>query len=139
MHYLFEIQLMTEQIVGRATPENRADYSWMVKTQHVRRYLVNYYREHAVLPTGRHRLGMTRPLNLEVGMVDLDAIRQEIRADSEKWSGEKPDRAADIERAAACPLHTEIDAGAVEQAAGQQPGRVIFDLRQSLTGRGKKR
>jgi hypothetical protein len=138
MHYLFEIQLMTEQIVGRATPENRADYAWMVKTQHVRRYLVNYYRDHAVLPTGRHRLGMTRPLNLEVGMVDLDAIRQEIRADSEKWKGLKLEMEADIEGACDYPLHTGIDAGVGEQTAGRQPGRVIFDLRQALTRRGNK-
>jgi hypothetical protein len=139
MHYLFEIQLMTEQIVGKATPENRADYAWMVKTQHVRRYLVNYYRDHAVLPTGRHRFGMTRPLNLEVGMVDLDAIRQEIRADSENRNGLKLEKAANIEDTSDYSLHTGIDAGAGEQAAGRQPGRVIFDLRQALTTRGKKR
>jgi hypothetical protein len=80
MHYLFEIQLMTRQIVGKAPAENSADYAWMMKTQHVRRYLVNYYREHAVLPTGRRNLSMTRPMNLEVGMVDLGAIRQKIES-----------------------------------------------------------
>ena len=48
--------------------------------QHLRRYMVNYYREHAELPTGRHYLGRTRPLNLEVGMINFDAIRSEIRA-----------------------------------------------------------
>jgi hypothetical protein len=87
MHYLFEVQLMTNQIVGGATEENRISRDWMVKTQHVRRYLINYYKEHAVLPTGRRYLGMTRPRNLDIGMVDLGAIRQKIRADSEKRNG----------------------------------------------------
>ena len=59
MHYLFEIQLMTRQIVGGATEENRVSRDCVVKTQHVRRYLINDYKEHAVLPTGRRYLGMT--------------------------------------------------------------------------------
>jgi hypothetical protein len=87
MHYLFEIQLMTNQIVGSSTEEHRINRDWMVKSQHVRRYLINYYKEHAVLPTGRCYLGMTRPRNLDIGMVDLGAIRQKIRADSEKRNG----------------------------------------------------
>lgn len=83
MHYRFEIQLMTNRIVGKPPAGNHDDYAWMVKEQHVRRYLVNYHREHGVLPTGRRYLGMTRPLNIEVGMVDLGAIRKAIRANTE--------------------------------------------------------
>ena len=44
MHYLFEIQLMTNQIVGSSTEENRINRDGMVKSQHVRRYLINHYR-----------------------------------------------------------------------------------------------
>jgi len=98
MHFLFEIQLITNEIVGRTTAENSVDFSRKVKTQHVRRYLVNYYQKHAVLPVGRLYLGMTRPLNLEIGMVNFDAIRRKIRADSEqrKWMNfEKPQAVED--------------------------------------------
>ena len=34
MHYLFEIPLITNQVVGKATVENRADSAWKVKAQH---------------------------------------------------------------------------------------------------------
>jgi hypothetical protein len=132
MHYLFEIQLMTKEIVGKPTAENRAEYAWMVKTQHVRRYLVNYYREHDVLPTGRRYLGMTRPLNLEIGMVDIGAIRQKIRADSETWNGLNVESPKTIEDVPGYPRHSEIEAGV------REPARVIFDLRQALTRRGRK-
>jgi hypothetical protein len=138
MHYLFEIQLMTKLILGEAPAENRANHVWMVKTQHVRRYLVNYYREHTVLPTDRRYLGMTRPLNLEVGMVDFDAIRQKIRADAEARNGMNLESPEDIENVADYPQHSEIEAGKREQIAEQEPNQVIFDLRQTLTRRGKK-
>lgn len=138
MHYLFEIQLITKEIVGKATAENRAEYAWMVKSQHVRRYLVNYYREYGVLPTGRRYLGMTRPLNLDMGMVDLGAIRQKIRADSEKWNGMHVDRPKDSEGLPGYSPHSEIMARARAQATGREPGKVIFDLRETRTRRGKK-
>jgi hypothetical protein len=138
MHYLFEIQLMTSQIVGEAPAENRANYAWMVKAQHVRRYLVNYYREHAMLPVDRRYLGMTRPLNLELGMVDLGAIRQKIRADSEKRHGMNFESPKDSENIPDHPLHGEIEPGMREQAAGRESNQVVFDLRQALTKRGNK-
>ncbi len=37
MHYLIEIQLMTNQIVGDSTEENRINTDWQVRRQHVRR------------------------------------------------------------------------------------------------------
>ena len=138
MHYLFEIQLITKEIVGKATAANRAEYAWMVKSQHVRRYLVNYYREYGVLPTGRRYLGMTRPLNLDMGMVDLGAIRQKIQADSEKWNGINVDRPKDIEGLPGYLPHSEIMARARAQATGRESGKVIFDLRQAPTRRSKK-
>ncbi len=138
MHYLFEIQLMTNQIVGGATEENRVSREWVVKSQHVRRYLINYYKEHAVLPTGRRYLGMTRPRNLEIGMVDFAAIRQKIRADSEQWNGVKVESPAGIEDIADYPMNGEIETGMQEHATGNDPSNTIFDLRQVLTRRGKK-
>ncbi len=138
MHYLFEIQLMTNQIVGGAIEENRVNRDWVVKSQHVRRYLINYYKEHAVLPTGRRYLGMTRPRNLEIGMVDFAAIRQKIRADSEQWNGVKVDSPAGIEDIADYSVNNESGTGMREQAAGNHPNNTIFDLRQVLTRRGKK-
>ena len=138
MHYLFEIQLMTNQIVGEAPAEDRANYAWMVKARHVRRYLVNYYREHAVLPMDRRYLGMTRPLNLEVGMVDLGAIRQKIRADSEKRHGINIENPKDSEDISDHPLHAEIEPGMRQQALVREPNQVVFDLRKALTKRGTK-
>jgi len=137
MHYLFEIQLMANQIVGKATAENGADSAWKVKFQHVRRYLVNYYKEHAVLPTGRHYLGMTRPYNFEVGMVDLGAVRQKIRTDGEEWNGtnQSPGVFEDVDDEA---IYSGTVAGVREQAVGQEPNQVIFDLRQALARREKK-
>lgn len=84
MHYLFEIELIANEIVGQASEENRVSFDCKVKRQHIRKYLLDYYKKHAVLPIGRHHLGMTRPRNVEIGMVDLGAIRNKIRADSEK-------------------------------------------------------
>ena len=135
MHYLFEVQLMTNQIVGDSTEENRVNRDWVVKSQHVRRYLINYYREHAVLPTGRRYLGMTRPRNLEIGMVDLGAIRQKIRADSEQWNGMKIERFEGGEDFVNYPLNSEIETGL---PAGKDRSSTIFDFRQALTMRGKK-
>ena len=138
MHYLFEIQLMTRQIVGGATEENRVSRDWVVKTQHVRRYLTNYYKEHAVLPTGRRHLGMTRPRNLEIGMVDLGAIRQKIRADSDHWNGMKAESPKGIEDLTDYPMDSEVETGLREEPAVKDPNKTIFDLRQALTRRGKK-
>ena len=137
MHYLFEIQLVTNQIVGRSTEENRINRDWMVKSQHVRRYLINYYREHAVLPTGRRYPGMTRARNLEIGMVDLAAIGQKIRADSEQWNGMNLESPQGIGDLADDPLNSEIETGMREQAAGKDLKKTIFVLRQELTSRGE--
>jgi len=138
MHYLFEIQLMTNEIVGEAPAEGRANYAWMVKTQHVRRYLVHYYRDHAMLPMDRRYLGMTRPLNLEMGMVDLGAIRQKIRADSAKRLGMNSESPGSFEDFPDHPLRAEIKPGIPKQAAGREPNQVVFDLRKALTKRGDK-
>jgi hypothetical protein len=138
MHHLFEIQLMTNQIVGDSTAENRINLDWVVKRQHVRRYLINYHREHAVLPTGRRYLGMTRPRNLEIGMVDLDAIRQQIRADSVIWNDMNFESLAVIEDALDYSVNSEIKTGMRLQSAGKDPSGSIFDLRQELARRGEK-
>ena len=79
MHYRFEITLIVNSILDQAELSIHNCFARDVMQQFLRRYIVNYYREHAELPTGRHYLGMTRPLNLEVGMIDFDAIRGEIR------------------------------------------------------------
>ncbi len=80
MHYRFEITLIVNSILDDAAPAMPGCFARDVMQQYLRRYLFNYYRKHAELPTGRHYLGMTRPLNLEVGMVDFDAIRSAISA-----------------------------------------------------------
>ena len=138
MHYLFEIQFITNQVVGAATAENRTDFALKVKTQHVRRYLVKYYKKHAVLPTGRHYLGMTRPYNLEVGMVDFGAIRQKIRADSETWNHRNVESPENLEDLPDYLMHSEIETGMRGQAAGRESNKVVLDLRQELIRRGKK-
>ena len=80
MHYRFEIPLIVNSILDQAAPSLASSFARDVMQQHLRHYLANFYRERAMLPTGRHYLGMTRPLNLEVGMIDFDAIRQQICA-----------------------------------------------------------
>jgi len=80
MHYRFEMSLIVNSILDQAAPSLASNFARQVMQQHLRRYLASFYREHAMLPTGRHYLGMTRPLNLEVDMIDFDAIRQQIRA-----------------------------------------------------------
>lgn len=79
MHYRFEITLIVNSILEQASSSIHSCFARDVMQEYVRRYLVNYHREHAELPTGCHYLGMTRPLNLEVGMIDFDAIRSGIR------------------------------------------------------------
>jgi len=91
-----------------------------------------------VLPMDRRYLGMTRPLNLEVGMVDLGAIRQKIRADSEKRHGINIESPKDSEDISDHPLHAEIEPGMRQQALVREPNQVVFDLRKALTKRGTK-
>jgi hypothetical protein len=138
MHYMFEIQLMTNQNVGNSTEEKRIKFDWMAKKQHVRSYLINYYAKHEVLPTGPCYLGMTRPLNLEIGMVDLGAIRQKIRADCVNWNGMNSESLEVIGDLPDYPMDSEVETGMQEQAEGRDPNETIFDLRQELTRRGKK-
>ncbi|MFT5504300.1 MAG: hypothetical protein ACI845_000939 [Gammaproteobacteria bacterium] len=138
MHYLFEIQLMTNQIVGHSTEQNRSNYNWMVKRQHVRRYLINYYAEHARLPVGPCNLGMTRPLNMEIGMIDLGAIRREIRADSENWNSMNVRSLKVIEDPHASSMDSDLETQMQDQSATTDPSKTILDLRRALTKRGKK-
>jgi hypothetical protein len=65
-------------------------------------------------------------------MVDIGAIRQKIRADSETWNGLNVESPKTIEDVPGYPRHSEIEAGV------REPARVIFDLRQALTRRGRK-
>lgn len=81
MHYRFAISLIVNAILDEAAPSLKSNFAREVMQQHLRRYLVNFHRKHAMLPTGRHYLGMTRPLNLEVGMIDFDAIQRRIEVD----------------------------------------------------------
>ena len=84
MHYRFEIQLLISEIVANATAQRQNSFARQVARQHVKSFLQQYYRDHARLPTGRHYLGMTRPLNLEIGMVNFDSIRDKIRGEFER-------------------------------------------------------
>jgi hypothetical protein len=79
MHYRFEIQLIICEILADPVHAGRDAYGLDVLEQHLRRYLYNFHRQNAVLPTGRRYLGMTRPLHIEIGMVDFDMIRAKIQ------------------------------------------------------------
>ena len=81
MHHRFEIQLIVNAILADSAHACRGDYDRDVVRQHLRRYLLRYHRENGVLPSGRHYLGMTRPLHLEIGMVDFDRVRARIIAE----------------------------------------------------------
>ena len=83
MHYQFEIQMIVNAILADSVQALRGDYDRDVVRQHLRRYLMRYHREHGALPTGRHYLGMTRPLHLEIGMIDFDRVRARIRESTE--------------------------------------------------------
>jgi hypothetical protein len=87
VHYRFEITLIVNSVLDEAAPSIHSCFARDVMRQYLRRYLLNYHREHAQLPTGRHYLGMTRPLNLEVGMIDFDAIRSGIHAQPVQMRG----------------------------------------------------
>ena len=86
MHYRFELQLILSEIVANATVENEGQFVKQVVRQHVKHYLERYHADHGDLPTGRRYPGMTRPLYLEIGMVDFDRIRDKIQADFESTS-----------------------------------------------------
>ena len=96
MHYLFAIKLYVNAVLEAAPDEDRQGFRHEVRRQHVNRYLLRFYREHGKLPEGKHYLGMTRPLNLEIGMVDFDAVRSKVLPGSvdgqtslQKSSGER--------------------------------------------------
>ena len=80
MHHRFEIRLIVDAIVDAVPNEPRDSFSRKVMHQHVKRYLDHYHAEHGELPTDRRYLGMTRPLHLEIGMVDFAEVRRKIRS-----------------------------------------------------------
>jgi hypothetical protein len=138
MHFMFELQLMTYEIVGKPIEENRINVYWKVKRQHVREYLTGYYENHGVFPMGCHDLGHTKSRKLKVGVVDFDAIRQKIRVDTEKWKCMNFESPETIEAFPDYPLHREIELGMREQAMGRDANEAVYNLRQKLTRRLKK-
>ena len=138
MHFMFEIQLLTTEIVGKSTEENRISVNWKMKRQHVRDYLINYYEKHGVLPVGCHDLGKTKSPDLKIGIVDFDAIRQKIRVDSENWKRMNFESPEAVEAFPDYPMNREIELGIREQAMGRDPNEAVFNLRQKLTRRLKK-
>jgi len=135
MHFAFEILLLTTNIVGEATEENRICAAWKVKKQHVRDCLVNYHKKHGELPVGCLDLGKTKSPELEIGVVDFDAIRKKIRVDSEYWKRMNFESPETVEAFPYYPMNRELDLGMREQAMGRDPNVAVFNLRQKLTRR----
>jgi hypothetical protein len=135
MHFMFEIQLLTTEIVGKSTEENRISAVWQIIKQHVRDYLIDYHEKHGVLPVGSLDLGKTKSPELEIGVVDFDAIRQKLRVDTEKWKRMNYESPGDIEAFPDYPMHREIELGMREQAMGRDANEAVFNLRQKLTRR----
>ena len=79
MHYRFEIPLIVAEVMADPVFIDHSEYGHEVIRDHLQRYLLNYYRQNTALPTGRCYLGMTRPLNIEIGMVDFDVVRGSLR------------------------------------------------------------
>ena len=135
IHFVFEIQLLTTEIVGKSAEENRISAVWQIKKQHVRDYLVDYHEKHGVLPAGCLDLGKTKSPELEIGVVDFDAIRKKIRVESEYWKRMNFESPGDIEAFPDYPMHREIELGMREQAMGRDANEAVFNLRQKLTRR----
>ena len=135
MHFAFEILLLTTNIVGESSEENRICDAWKVKKQHVRDYLVNYHEKHGVLPVGCHDLGKTKSPELKIGVVDFDAIRKKIRVDSEYWKRMNFESPEDVEAFPFYPMNRELELGMREQSMGRDPNVAVFNLRQKLTRR----
>jgi len=135
MHFRFEMQLMTDEIVGQSIEENRVSAEWRDKRQHVTGYLTAYYEKHAVLPAGRHDMGSTESRNLEIGVIDFDSIRQKIRVDSTSRSELNYESPETIDAFPGYPLHREFELGLWEQAMGRNPNDAVYRLRQKLAGR----
>jgi len=138
MYFWFEIQLITNEFVGKPIEKNRISVTWHCKRQHVRGYLIDYYEKHAVLPAGCHDLGNTKSRNIKIGVIDFDSIRQKIRADNGKKKYLNFESSEEIDAFAGYPIHREIEIGMREQAMGRDQNEAIFNLRQKLGGRWKK-
>jgi hypothetical protein len=138
IHFEFEIQLLTTEIVSKSTEEKRISAGWQTKKQHVRDYLIDYHEKHGVLPVGSLDLGHTASRNLKIGVVDFDAIRQKLLVDTEKWKRMNYESPGDIEAFPDYPMHREIELGMREQAMGRDANEAVFNLRQKLTRRLKK-
>ncbi len=78
MHFRFEINLITNEILGPEPGIRILDIAWYDKQQHIHRYLEDYYREHRELPSGMHDLGTTEENHLGIGMIDFDAVREHV-------------------------------------------------------------
>jgi len=135
IHFVFEIQLLTTEIVCKSTEENRISAAWQIKKQHVRDYLIHYQEKHGVLPVGRLDLGKTKSQKLEIGVVAFDAIRKKIRVESEYWKRMNFESPEAVEAFPDYPMNREIELGMREQAMGRDPNEAVFNLRQKLTRR----
>jgi hypothetical protein len=135
IHFEFEIQLLTTAIVGEPTEEERISAVWQAKKEHVRDYLIDYHEKHGVLPVGCLDLGKTKSPELEIGVVDFDAIRKKIRVESKYWKRMNFESPGDIEAFPDYPMHREIELGMREQAMGRDANEAVFNLRQKLTRR----
>ena len=135
IHFVFEIHLLTTEIVGKQTEENRISAVWQLKKQCVRDYLIDYHEKHGVLPVGSLDLGKTKSPELEIGVVDFDAIRKKIRVESEYWARMNFESPEAVEAFPDYPMNREIDLGMREQSMGRDPNEAIFNLRQKLTRR----
>lgn len=84
MHFRFEINLMTNTIVGSRPKINILNFAWEDKKRHVRDYIGEYYNRRHVMPAGRHDLGITEEHHLTVGIVDFDKVRRQVLIELEK-------------------------------------------------------
>jgi hypothetical protein len=135
IHFVFEIQLLTTEIVGKSIEEKRISAVWQTKKQHVRDYLIDYHEKHGVLPVGSLDLGKTKSPELEISVVDFDAIRKKIRVESEYWTRMNFESPEAVEAFPDYPMNKEIELGMREQSMGRDPNEAVFNLRQKLTRR----
>ena len=81
MHFRFEINLITREILGPEPRVKILSIAWYSKQRHIHQYLEDYYRQHKSLPSGSKDLGSTQGMQLSVGVVDFDTIRARIEAE----------------------------------------------------------
>ena len=107
----------------------------MRRGRQVRSFLNNYFEAHKKLPTGCHDIDEPDQTSFKIGVVDFDDVRKRIHGDlkyKDYLNYKNWIESGDISK---FQMSRDLMVGFSEQAAGNNPNEVIYNMRQRLARR----